>query len=165
MHDHQRAQTIDAHALLLTALSLLGGLCEGDMKDACTSYIREIAVQPETANNIAIGGFDQKLNILDLNRPDNPYVQRLDMQSVIGSVKWAPFHGRAYVSTGLDEGKFYLFDTRTKITEAAFYIDTRKEDLFTHERYADFHVLLGYGDGEIKHIDMRIPNKVSVTAH
>lgn len=64
------------------------------MKDACTSYIREIAVQPETANNVVIGGFDQTLNFLDLNRPDNPYVQRLDMESVIGSIKWAPFHGR-----------------------------------------------------------------------
>lgn len=68
----------------------------GDMKDACTSYIREIAVQPETATNVVIGGFDQKLNFLDLNRPDNPYVQRLDMESVIGSIKWAPFHGRQW---------------------------------------------------------------------
>lgn len=134
--------------------------CAGDLKDACTSYIREIAVQPDTANNIAIGGFDHKLNLLDLNRPDNPYVQRLDLQSVIGSVKWAPFHSRAYVSTGLDEGQFYLFDSRTKITEAAFYMDTRKVDLFTHDRYNDVHVMLGYGDGEIKHVDMRIPDRV-----
>jgi len=68
------------------------------MKDAGASYIREVAVQPGTANNIAMGGFDQKLNILDLNRPDAPYIQRMDMQGVIGSVKWAPFHGRQWES-------------------------------------------------------------------
>ena len=62
------------------------------MKDACASYIREVAVQPNAANHVAMGGFDRKLNFLDLHRPDNPYVQRLGMQSVIGSVKWAPFH-------------------------------------------------------------------------
>jgi hypothetical protein len=67
------------------------------------------------------------------------------------------------VSCGLDDGKFYLFDARDKITSAAFYIDTRTEDLFTHERYNDFMVLLGYGDGEIKHIDMRQARTVSVT--
>lgn len=63
------------------------------MKDASGSYIREIAVQPGSANNIVVGGFDQKLNFLDLNKPDHPYVQRLDLQSVIGSIKWSPFNG------------------------------------------------------------------------
>jgi len=67
------------------------------------------------------------------------------------------------VSCGLDDGKFYLFDARDKITSTAFYIDTRTEDLFTHERYNDFMVLLGYGSGEIKHIDMRQARTVSVT--
>jgi hypothetical protein len=46
----------------------------------------------------------------------------------------------------LDEGKFFLFDARTAITESVFYMDQRKEDLFTHERYNDFNVLLGFGD-------------------
>jgi len=135
----------------------------GIMKDACGSYIREIGVKPGSANNIVLGGFDQKLNFLDLNRPDNPYVQRLDMQSVIGSVKWAPFQNNAYVSCGLDEGKFYLFDARQRISAAAFYMDSKKEDMFTHERYNDFNLLLGYGDGEFKHVDMRQANKVLAT--
>jgi hypothetical protein len=55
------------------------------------SYIREIAVKPSSASEVAIGGFDNKLNFLDLNRPDSPYVQRIDLHSVIGSVKWATF--------------------------------------------------------------------------
>ena len=72
------------------------------MKDAAASYIREVAVQPGTANSVAMGGFDQKLNLLDLNRPDAPYVQRLDMQGTIGSVKWAEFH----------DGQFTVFNNR-----------------------------------------------------
>jgi hypothetical protein len=134
----------------------------GDMKGVCKSYIREIAVQPQTVNSVVLGGFDQKLNFLDLNRPDIVFTQRLDMQGIIGSVKWAPFHGSAYVSTALDDGKFYLFDARVKIKEASFFFDSRKEDMYTHERYNEFGVLLGYGDGEFKHIDMRNASKVSV---
>jgi hypothetical protein len=132
------------------------------MPNVCKSYIREIAVQPGSINNIVLGGFDQKLNFLDLNRPDAIFTQRLDMQGIIGSIKWAPFHEGAYVSAALDDGKFYLFDARVRIKEAAFFFDSRKEDMYTHERYNEFGVLLGYGDGELKHIDMRMANKVSV---
>lgn len=72
-------------------------------------------------------------------------------------------HTASFASCGLDDGKFYMFDTRSNITEAAFFINTRKVDLFTHERYSEFGVVLGYGDGEMKHLDMRQMNKVSVT--
>lgn len=132
------------------------------MPDASQSYIREIAVKPDSPNQAVFGGFDQKLNFVDLSRPDAPYIQRLNLQGVIGNVKWAPFHNASYTSCGLDDGKFFIFDTRSKIKDAAFFVDTRKEDLYTHERYNEFGVLLGYGDGEFKHIDMRIANKVSV---
>lgn len=168
--NHQCAPT--ATALCASRLHLLTGffisffffssVSTGDMKDVCKSYIREIAVQPQTVNKVVLGGFDQKLNFLDLNRPDVLFTQRLDMQGIIGSVKWAPFHGGAYASTALDDGKFYLFDARLKIKEASFFFDSRKEDMYTHERYNEFGVLLGYGDGEFKHIDMRKANKVSV---
>lgn len=66
------------------------------------------------------------------------------------------------MSCTLDEGRYYMFDSRTKITEAAFYIDARQDDLFCHERYNDFNVLLGFGDGLFKHIDMRKASHVSV---
>ncbi len=56
----------------------------------------------------------------------------------------------------------YLFDARTNMTESAFFQDTRKEDLYTHERYNEYGVLLGFGDGEIRHIDMRNPDQTSV---
>lgn len=129
----------------------------GDMKSASSSYIREIAINPQAANQVSIGGFDNILSILDLNRPDSPYVQRLDMQSVIGSVKWSPFNQSTYISCCLDEGKFFMFDTRQPINQSAFFSDLRKEDLFTHERYNDYNLLLGFGDGQFKHVDMRQP--------
>lgn len=65
--------------------------CAGDLAGISDSYIREIAANPSSVSEVAIGGFDNKLNFLDLNRPDSLYMQRVDLQSVIGSVKWAPF--------------------------------------------------------------------------
>jgi hypothetical protein len=64
----------------------------GDLKNACNTYIREMAIQPGTSSSIVIGGYDQNLNFLDLNKRDSPYVQRLDMQGAISSVKWCPFN-------------------------------------------------------------------------
>jgi hypothetical protein len=68
----------------------------------------------------------------------------------------------SHVSCTLDEGKYYLFDSRQKITQSAFFIDLKEDDLFCHERYNDFNCLLGFGNGKIKHIDMRQPKKMSV---
>jgi len=55
-----------------------------------------------------------------------------------------------------------MFDTRTKMKTSAVLTDTGKADLFTHARYSDHHLLLGYGDGEIKQLDMRRPAEQSV---
>lgn len=41
--------------------------------------------------------------------------------------------------------------------------DVQHRDLFCHERYDDFNVLLGFGDGQIKQLDVRQPQSVSVT--
>jgi len=49
-----------------------------------------------------------------------------------------------------------MFDVRLSLTQKPpFMLDTKTEELFTHERYADFNMMLGFGDGDIKHIDMR----------
>ena len=72
-------------------------LCTGDMKDVCRSYIREVAVHPDCTSQVALGGFDHQLSLLDLNRPDTPFVQRLNMQGVISSVKWSPLFTSTWV--------------------------------------------------------------------
>ena len=55
-----------------------------------------------------------------------------------------------------------MFDTRSDMKTPAVLTETGKVDLFTHARYTDHHVLLGYGDGEMKQLDMRKPGKMSV---
>lgn len=66
------------------------------MSKAAGSYIREVAVNPYQPNQIAIGGYDFHLQLIDLNQPTTPYMQRINMSAVIGSVKWAPFqNGRS----------------------------------------------------------------------
>ena len=57
-----------------------------------------------------------------------------------------------------------MFDTRTEMQSAAVLTETSKADLFTHARYTDHHLLLGYGDGEIKQLDMRKPTEMSVAS-
>src|SRR5690349_18592338 len=34
------------------------------------------------------------------------------------------------------------------------------QDLYAHERYTDHHVIMGFGDGEMQHIDMRVTNRI-----
>ena len=54
-----------------------------------------------------------------------------------------------------------MFDTRTEMKNAALLTDTAKVDLFTHARYTDHHLLLGYGDGDMRQLDMRKPGETS----
>jgi hypothetical protein len=36
------------------------------------------------------------------------------------------------------------------------------QDMYTHERYTDHHVIMGFGDGELQHIDMRVSDRMYV---
>ena len=65
------------------------------------------------------------------------------------------------VSSTTDDGCYAMFDTRTEMQSAAVLADTARADLFAHARYTDHHLLLGYGDGEIKQLDMRKPTEMS----
>lgn len=67
------------------------------------------------------------------------------------------------VSCTTDNGTMRMYEMSMQLThKRRMYVHTTRllnvclpQELFTHERYADYHVLLGYGDGDIKHIDMR----------
>lgn len=82
------------------------------------------------------------------------------MGSVVGSVKWPLLNQGCCVSCTLDDGHFMLFDIRQKIEKPTFQADLAKQELYTHERYTDYHVLLGFGDGEMQHLDMRVNTKI-----
>jgi len=64
------------------------------------------------------------------------------------------------VSCTLDTGSFLVFDIRQNIRQPAFQATMGKPDLHTHERYSDHHVIMGFGDGEMQHIDMRVSNRI-----
>lgn len=82
------------------------------------------------------------------------------------------------VSCTLDTGQYQLFDVRTRLHKPVYHADFGKpvrslarvldpttrlhvQELYTHERYSDYHLLLGFGDGEIKHLDMRSAQNMS----
>lgn len=68
------------------------------------------------------------------------------------------------MSCTLDDGQMYLFDVRQPGSGApAVATDVHHRDLFCHEFYDDVNVLLGFGDGLIKHIDIRQSQSVCVT--
>jgi hypothetical protein len=75
---------------------------------------------------------------------------------VIGSVRWTGFKGASSTTLTTDDGKLYLVDLRLAKNEPALKFDFGKLDMFAHEHYAENHVLLGYADGELKHIDLRM---------
>ena len=74
-----------------------------------------------------------------------------------------PLSADVCVSCTTDDGCYTMFDTRTEMQTPAVSTDTEKIDLFTHARYTEHHLLLGYGDGEIKQLDMRKPREMSTT--
>ena len=128
---------------------------------AASSYVREIAIHPYSRNNVVFGGFDQQLTWMDLERPEAPFLHRVNVPgSVIGSVKWSEDSGGNTISCGLDEGTLLLFDVRQRSQIPCVVFATGKADLFAHEQYDSCHFLLGYGDGCLKHIDLRQPSKI-----
>lgn len=130
------------------------------LRGASSSYIREVAICPESSSRVAYGGYDCSVTVTDLHRPSDRLLQ-FSVPSVVGSIKWAPFLSGTHLSCTLDDGKFYLFDARQPSAEApAVIADVQHRDLFCHERYDDFNVLLGFGDGQIKQLDVRQPQSV-----
>jgi len=94
----------------------------------------------------------------------NPCLQQVLLQEVVASVKWAPNNPSSHVSLTSDAGRYSLFDVRARMTAPAQSIDTRKVDLFTHEYIGEHTLVLGFGDGELRHLDLRRPNVSLVTA-
>jgi len=87
-------------------------------------------------------------------------LQSVKLDGSIGSVKWPTCNQNVCVSCTLDKGQYMIWDIRQKMNLPAFQADFVKPELYTHERYTDHHVLLGFGDGEIQHIDMRISRDI-----
>jgi hypothetical protein len=129
------------------------------IKDVHSDLVREIAVNKAVCGTFASGGFDQKLSIMNLSIK-TPIIQSVKLDGIIGSVKWPICNQNVCVSCTLDKGVYMIWDIRQPMKQPAFLANMGKEDLYTHERYTDHNVILGFGDGEIQHIDMRIANRI-----
>jgi len=98
--------------------------------------------------------------LAQLTESEIKQIHLLEGMTSLGSVKWPDFNQGVCVSCTSDSGMYSVFDTRQDAIKPALRVNTEKEDLWTHERYSDHNVLLGFGDGEIHHMDMRAGDKI-----
>jgi len=131
----------------------------GTLPSIHTLPLREIAINCGNRAQFVSGGYDKKLCFVDLERPDA--LQTIRQDDVIGSVRWPLCNQNVCPSLTLDDGTFLIYDTRVRpIGPPAFKATMGKKELFTHERYTDHNVLLGFGDGEVQHIDVRVTDRI-----
>mmetsp|Transcript_4900 Transcript_4900/g.9473 ORF Transcript_4900/g.9473 Transcript_4900/m.9473 type:complete len:435 (-) Transcript_4900:361-1665(-) len=132
--------------------------CCGNEEVAVTNdQIRQMAVHPSSSNLICIGSDDNAIAIYDITSSNT--IDHRFMTDKVGSVKWGTFAASRYVSCTSDDGQFCLFDTAEGFAKKpACAISTKAHlwgGLYSHERYSDHHVMLGFGDGNLEHWDLR----------
>jgi WD40 repeat protein len=145
------------HLIAISPANELKG--HGTLPPIHTSSLRQIAINTMKRTQFASGGYDRKLCLVDLERPDT--LQTLPQEGAIGSVTWPIWNQNVCPSLTTDDGTFLIIDTRLRpVAQPAFRATMGKKELFAHTRYTDNHVLLGYGDGEIQHIDVRVTDRI-----
>lgn len=121
--------------------------------------VREVAMNPNNCAQFASGGYDKTLCLVDLERPE--FLQPIKVEGIIGSVSWPVWNRSVCPSVTLDNGTFLIYDARTSPVGApAFSATMGKKELFAHCRYTDHNVLLGFGDGVVQHIDVRVTDRI-----
>jgi len=124
----------------------------GNANGVHTDEIRDLAIMPTNETMFASGGFDKRLCLVDLTR--RHVIQKLDTNQTVGSVKW-DITNEACVNATVDQGKFYIFDTRSSWAKPSVAIKTGIPELYTNERFSVHDLLLGFGSGRIAHYDLR----------
>jgi len=124
--------------------------------------IRQVAMNQIQRHWIVVGGFDNSLQIMDLNHSPRSIYTR-NVGSIVGSIKWETFTNNRLVSCTTDDGKMLMFDACMNLqAPPAVSLQAHaasKDGLFSHERYTETMVLLGFGDGTIEHYDLRNTNQ------
>lgn len=131
-----------------------------------SSTLRQMSVSNDCDGSVirvASGGFDKRIQIW---RPDRVLFDRIEppdveyeTSGVVGSVHWHP-RSADLVSWTLDSGTFEMYDVRARssvrcMNAHADSTFTKDPPLFTHGFIGDTTVMLGFGDGCIKVIDIR----------
>jgi WD40 repeat protein len=137
---------------------------------------RELAFVPNSSF-IAVGGQEKKLRVIDLMR--RTVVMCFNTVDEIGSVKVrasAPY----LIGCTTDMGEFFLLDRRMQNAgpgpgvgpsttngatslngAAAVHVETKLSELYSHEMIDGHNVLLGFGNGELQHVDLRYPLRIA----
>jgi len=147
-------------ALHLVSISLSNQLAiHGKLPELHKATLRELALNQGNKAQFAAGGYDRGLTLVDLERPEA--FRRLEQAGVIGSVAWPEYNQGVCPSLTLDDGTLLIYDTRVGgAMPPAFKATFGKKDLFAHTRYNDNNLFVGFGDGQIQHVDNRVTNRV-----
>jgi len=129
------------------------------IKQAHSTYIRELSYNEYSPNMVVSGGYDGFLKLWDLSKDDGCLIDVCDISDVVSSTRWNQHKSGSVISVTADNGKLYMFDTRESLKSAFHSVKFQKQDLFTHEWINDNCLLAGYGDGEIRTLDLRMTNQ------
>ena len=147
-------------ALHLVSISPSNQLAiHGKLPELHKAPLRDVALNQGNRAQFAAGGYDRGLTLVDLERPEA--FRRVEQTDVIGSVAWPGCNQGVCPSLTLDDGTLLIYDTRIGgEVPPAFKATFGKKDLFAHTRYNDNNLFVGFGDGEIQHIDNRVTDRV-----
>jgi hypothetical protein len=73
----------------------------------------------------------------------------------VSSVAWPTWNQGLCPSVTLDPGGLIVFDTRRAWDAPACEVQVGRPGLRSHLRYTDHHVVMGFEDGELLHLDLR----------
>lgn len=117
-------------------------------------------MNPWSPNCIASGGFDQCLHLMDVTALTSGSgsaglipVCTQRMEDVVGSVRWSQADTNAITCT-TDGGDLLVLDTRA-MGRPALALHTHTQ-LYTHAFVSPHEVLLGFGDGRVRALDLRM---------
>lgn len=125
-----------------------------ETKDIHDGALREVALQFQSSKALS-GGQDRKLCLLDTSSAAPRLVASHQVDGVISSVRWPLFNQNVCPSVTLEDGQFLVFDLRSALSKPVITVALGQQEAYSHDRYTDHHVLIGYGNGEMHHIDMR----------
>lgn len=133
--------------------------------------IRELAVSPSTSSYVLSGGFDETVVLTDLRNQGDPQaaaiIGKYDASDVVSSVRWAP--SESQLSWTTDGGDFQFVDTRVRSPQLQLPLYKFQNliafgGLFTHEYLSSFNIALGFEQGHIAFVDIRMPRQHSCTS-
>lgn len=125
-----------------------------------TDWVSEIAHDPANrAHFLSVGEKDDAglACLVDLERAGS--LQAFPLPGKGTSARWPKHHQWMCPSVTTEEGEFMIYDLRTPPGHPAFKATAANKHLYAHERCTDHHVLLGFGDGDILHLDVRVTDR------